>query len=615
MKRLSAAVAAALVVLVLVTTPAGAADDGLSIVSVESSEYPEVRLVVEMPDGAVGAPLGTWSITEREVARPATARLVTNESLRVVLVVDTSGSMQGASIAAAKSAARGFLDRLPAGSEVGVVGFGSRPTVLHPLSADRVSAAAALDRLVAAGETALHDAVVVAAQQVPADGRRTEIILLSDGGDTVSAATLDRAIEVLRGSSARLHSIALDTAESNRAVLESLAASGAGGVVAAAHDGAALSSVYDRLAARLVQRYEVTYQSSANGPTAIVVAAQAATGSLQGTTTLELPAARYAAPAATGTRPAERSSTLLLVGSGLVFVGSAVLLGILFVPAAPRALIAGAARRMPRRGHLADLSDRATVVAEAALHSGKAKGIAVALENAGIMLRPAEFVVTVASVALGATLLGFVLGGLLLGLVLLGLVLFGARLLVTNRIERRRKRFSNQLSDTLQQLTSALRAGHGLLQALSVVAREAEEPTSDEFRRLMTEVRLGRDLGDALHAMAARVSSEDFDWVVQAIEVQRDVGGDLVEVIEIVANTIRQRQHLQRQVKALSAEGRFSAYVLLALPFGVSALLFLTNRAYLMQLFSGRGLVLLLAGVVLMVAGTAWLKKIIQLEY
>ena len=613
MRRLAAALAAVLAV--LVAGPAGAADDGLRIVSVDSSGYPGVRIVVEVPDRVVGEALerGAWTLTERGVERAATVRSVVNDSLRVILVVDTSGSMQGASMAAAKTAAKTFLDRLPPGSEVGVVGFGSQPAIVHAVSADKVGAAAAIDALHAVGETALYDAVIVAAQQAPADGRATEMVVLSDGGDTVSAASLEAAARVLEDSRARLHAIALDTAESNRTALDALSARGGGNVVAAS-DATALGSVYDRLAERLVHRYELTYESIGNGQTPVVVTGPASTGWVRGETTVDLPAARFA-PSPPHRPLPSTPATMLLIGGALVFIGLAVLLAILFLPAAPRALLAGAAKHLPHRGRLADLSDRATLVAQAALDSGKAKGIAVALENAGIMLRPAEFVVTVVSVALGAALLGFVFGGPLLGLLFPAMVLFGSRLFVTNRIEKRRKHFSNQLSDTLQQLTSALRAGHGLMQALAVVAREAEEPTSDEFRRLMTEIRLGRDLADALHAMAGRVSSEDFDWVVQAVEVQRDVGGDLVEVIDIVANTIRQRQHLQRQVKALSAEGRFSAYVLLALPFGVAGLLFLTNRAYLMQLFVGRGLVLLGASVVLMVAGTAWLKKIIQLEY
>ena len=135
---------------------------------------------------------------------------------------------------------------------------------------------------------------------------------------------------------------------------------------------------------------------------------------------------------------------------------------------------------------------------------------------------------------------------------------------LTVRADRRRARFSDQLGDTLQLLAGSLRAGYGLLQAIDAVAQEAEEPTRQEFRRLVIETRLGRDLTDALHSMADRVGGEDFEWVVQAIEIHREVGGDLAEVLDTVAGTIRERNQLHRQVKALSAEGRLSAYVLMA---------------------------------------------------
>jgi tight adherence protein B len=605
-----------LAVTVLGPPSALAADEpALGVTAVDVSKYPDVSFVVEVPPELAGTefPPDSWTLTEDRDARRASVRSVLNDALRVVLVLDTSGSMHGSSLDAAKGAAVSFVERLPTGAEVAVVAFGSRPSVLHALSTDRVGAITAVRALRASGETALYDAVVVATQQVPRDGRRTEIVVLSDGGDTASAAGLDRAVESVAASGARVHAVALETAESNRAPLEALAHV-AGGGVAAASDPAGLSAVYDQLATRFVHRYEVSYNTAAHGATPVAIATAAGGVSAGVDFWIELPDAALAPPTPRPTPVGAARLIPLALGAGLVFAGFTTLLLLLFVPAAPRALLAGAARQLAHRGHLADLSDRATLVAQAVLDRGPAKGLAAALENAGIMLRPAEFVVTVCFVAIGSGVAGLAAGGPIVAIVLVALVAFGARLYVGNRESKRRSRFGKQLADTLQQLTSALRAGHGLLQALAVIAREAESPTNDEFRRLMTEVRLGRDLTEALHAMATRVACEDFDWVVQAIEVQRDVGGDLVEVIDIVAATIRQRQQLQRQVKALSAEGRFSAYVLLALPFGVAMLMFLTNRAYLMQLFRGPGLALLGTGVVLMLAGTIWLKKLIRLE-
>jgi tight adherence protein B len=175
---------------------------------------------------------------------------------------------------------------------------------------------------------------------------------------------------------------------------------------------------------------------------------------------------------------------------------------------------------------------------------------------------------------------------------------------------RRRTQFADQLADTLQLLGSSLRAGYGLVQAVDAVAKEAPSPTDAEFRRVVVESRLGRDLSASLWAAARRLEVVDFDWVVQAIEIHREVGGDLAEVLDNVGATIRDRNQLRRQVKALTAEGRYSAYVLLALPFVLALLMKVINPEYMGDLFKGFGLVLVGFGGVLMVTGTVWLRKL-----
>jgi tight adherence protein B len=178
---------------------------------------------------------------------------------------------------------------------------------------------------------------------------------------------------------------------------------------------------------------------------------------------------------------------------------------------------------------------------------------------------------------------------------------------------RRRRKFSEQLSDTLQILGGSLRAGHGLAQGIQTVGQEAESPTGEEFRRLAIETRLGRDLVEALTGVADRVGGQDFEWVVQAIEIQRDVGGDLAEVLDTVANTIRDRTRIRRQVSALSAEGRMSAWVLMLLPFGLMGIMFVTNPKFLSPLFSAAiGFKLLAVGAALLVVGGLWLRQIVK---
>jgi tight adherence protein B len=178
---------------------------------------------------------------------------------------------------------------------------------------------------------------------------------------------------------------------------------------------------------------------------------------------------------------------------------------------------------------------------------------------------------------------------------------------------RRRARFGDQLADTLQMLAGSLRAGHSLAQAIDTLARESESPTAEEFRRVTVETRLGRDFVESLSALRARIGNEDFEWVVEAVEIQREVGGDLAEILDKVTGTIRDRTRIRRQVTALSAEGRLSAAVLMVLPFGLAGVMAVTNRSYLSPLFgTGLGLAFLAAGAVLLAVGGVWLRRIVK---
>jgi Flp pilus assembly protein TadB len=183
------------------------------------------------------------------------------------------------------------------------------------------------------------------------------------------------------------------------------------------------------------------------------------------------------------------------------------------------------------------------------------------------------------------------------------------------KASRRRARFQEQLPATLQLLAGAMQAGHGLLQAASTVVAEAEEPIAGEFQRVLTETRLGRPLQDALAGMATRMQSLDFQWTVMAIGLQGQVGGNLAEVLGTVAQTIRERAVLARQVRALSAEGRLSAAILSLLPPLLLLALLAFNPAFVAPLWSTRTGLLLLGGAGgLMAVGILWLRKLVQIE-
>ncbi len=192
----------------------------------------------------------------------------------------------------------------------------------------------------------------------------------------------------------------------------------------------------------------------------------------------------------------------------------------------------------------------------------------------------------------------------------------GAATLVRVRTSRQRKAFERQLDSTLQLLASNLRAGYSTMQALASVARDSEEPTSSELARVVNETRVGRPVVEALETAAERMKSDDFMWAVQAIAINREVGGSLSEVLDGVAGTIRERGEIRRHVGALSAEGRLSAVILMVLPFVVAGFLLLISPAYLLPLIETPvGIALLVAGVVMLTVGGLWMRKSVEVKF
>ncbi|PRY67509.1 tight adherence protein B [Glaciihabitans tibetensis] len=247
---------------------------------------------------------------------------------------------------------------------------------------------------------------------------------------------------------------------------------------------------------------------------------------------------------------------------------------------------------------------------------GWSQGFASALERAGIKLAPAEFVVLVASGAAIAALFAGLIAGPVLGFIALIAAPLVAKLLLGFREGKRKKAFADQLDDTLQLLAGGLRAGHSLLRAIDAVSRESESPTAEEFARVVNQTRLGRDLNDSLDETAARMGSEDFSWVAQAIGIHREVGGDLSSVLDEVGHTIRERNQIRRQVASLSAEGKMSAYVLVALPFVVVGVLVLTSPSYILRFVEGPiGFMLIALSAVMLTIGSLWMRKVVSFKF
>jgi len=629
---------------------AGAQQRGdLSIEAVDARSFPVVSLLVTPPPELFGV-VPAVTIVENGNPRSATVHLLAQEPLQVLLALDTSGSMRGEPLAAAKQAARGFVDQLPPTTQVAVLGFAATPLLVNPFSEDREATLVAIDALTAGGETALYDAVAVALEAFAGiDEGRPVIVLLSDGGDTVSATTLNQAAALLADSGVGFYAVALETAESDPAALGTLAGATAGRVVAA-EDVSALAAVYGQIASELANQLLVTYSSLGGGPTSLTITITHGDLSASATATIALPGSgpttttsTTVAPSTTTsvTQPAATTTStvpppptsyvsagpgllgaswLLVAGALTISLASLIVFGMALVSAGrPPQQLAGATRKrlVSAGGRLARLVEGAQGLAESALkRGGRRSTLGRALDSAGVRLAVGEFVV----LAVCASVVGLAVGALLFrlpGALILGILgMFVPRFVVSHMQQKRRAAFSEQLDGTVQLLAGSLRAGYGLMQSVSTVASEAAAPTSEEFERILVETRLGRDLVDSLTALATRMDSRDLQWVAQAVGIQRKVGGDLAQVLDTVGQTIRERNQIRRQVDALSAEGRVSALVLIAIPFLLAAFILVIAPEFLSPLWvTSVGRVAIAGGGVLMLLGIVWIRRLVRLRF
>jgi tight adherence protein B len=238
------------------------------------------------------------------------------------------------------------------------------------------------------------------------------------------------------------------------------------------------------------------------------------------------------------------------------------------------------------------------------------------LERADLQLRTVEFVYLMGGSAVVFGLFAAVTAPsafmILLAMVAGGAVPFA---FVWFKGNQRITAFENQLPDLLITLAASLKAGHSFKQGLQSVVDEGREPASKELKRVLTEARLGRPMDEALQEMALRVDSKNFDFVITAVTIQRQVGGSLAALIDMVADTVRQRQQFARKIKGLTAMGRASAYVLMGLPFFIAFVITIMNPLYMDPLYnSSTGHKLIATGLAMMCFGAVVLRKIVSFK-
>jgi tight adherence protein B len=618
-RRLWGAAAAAAVAL----TAPEAATASVEIRGLDASGYPRVRLTLVSSKPVPYRP----ALTENGNLVLALDAQNLGKEKAVVLALDRSRSMAGRSLADALRAARTFVHEQRSGDRLGLVAFASSASDRVPLTSEsgdllRELGSVGVDRIVG---TALYDAVVVAArslQSEPVAGR--VIVLLTDGSNVSSTYTLEDAVKAARKAGAVVYAVGIEGPQFDPAPLRTLAAE-TGGRYVSTTSTKRLSAIYAGIASELARSWRLSYISSASSGEKVKLLASLV-GAGSGSAELTLPNTGNASGGGSKLLPSFAFS-----GLGTIVIG--LLVGLLGLAAV---VVAGSARkaswvRARLAPHLGEKSKARPVGARERLSAVAAlfrvtesafgqlnvwKRLTRALDQADMPLRTVELVWMIAGAALGFALIVSLTGA---GPVaVLAAMLIGGGIpysVVWFRKRRRLDAFETQLPDLLVTMAASLKAGHSFKHGLQAVVEEGQEPAAGEFKRVLTQTSLGRSMDEALREMSDRLASPNFEFVITAVTIQRQVGGSLAQLFDMVADTVRQRQQFARKVKSLTAMGRMSAYVLVGLPFFLAGVLTLINPKYMSPLYNTRaGNILVAAGLASIALGSLMLRKIVSFK-
>jgi tight adherence protein B len=649
-RRVAAAFALVMGLAGLGASPAQAADPvevGISdVTSIGTSVTGVVTFrsaeVVEVEPGSVTA-------TIDDQPMPVTVQKSTHLQRTALLVIDTSGSMGASGMATVRAATRTYLKEAPADVRIGVVTFADTAGVDLKPTEDRAAVQRVVDGLVSRGNTSLYAAVAAGIKALGKDGDRS-MVLLSDGADTMSKnrqADLGKTTSALRAQGIRVDVVRFKTDDPDASsALKGFAAASGGSVIAA--DNAETVGAAFQTAARALKsqaQFDITTPGPLSGVHTIRLIGKAGGRPFTVLQTVDLGIGAVAPagpvpPKADGAaipppdlvlKASTQRSPMPFVAAGTVGLALFLLaFGVLtptFETRRERRLAAidnyvSPVRRQSRsegKTHSAPLAEQLVGIGERAMKGRKSTARTMELINrADLPLRPGEWwvlsiVAVIIAIALGVLLLPQVhlLGaglGAVLGLVMPQVVL---RFLAA----RRAKAFERILPDAFMLVATSLKSGFGLPQALDAVARDAAEPVAKEFSRALAETRIGTDIADALERVAERMGSQAMGMAVMAIRIQREVGGNLAETLGTTAKTLRERESLYRQVRALSAEGRLSAYILVALPFGLFFYMMWVNYDYISLLWTTLpGIVMSIGALVMLVLGIFWMRNVVRIE-
>lgn len=627
-RRLQPAVLLALCAAVLTAAPVLAADQKVTLTEAAGGQFPDRAFVLTL---SKEQPLTAKQVRVRENGQAVTGVNVVPASnadpkqFGIVLVIDSSDSMKGEPISSALQAAQLFVGHRAPTQQVAVVTFNKDSKIVQEFTTDTNDIVRALaHRPELAYGTHIYDAVDESLSLLHDKGITAgSVVVLSDGADTGSKASKDDVVAAARAGHVRVFAIGLRSKHFQPASLQSLARE-TGGDYSEASSAADLSQIYDQLGNRLAHEYLLTYRSLQNLGSKVHVSVQVVGAS-------GAASAGYAAP----TLPPSNISTGFHKGAGATFWTSSFTMIVFSVLAIGLLAFCIVVLLKPRRRTLR------TRLSEFVSLSTPSDGAAVTqtltapepeddpsplqrskfwqrfigeVELADIEMSPTKIAVWTLIATIGVMWLVAVLfnfAGLLVGF----LVPLAVWSYIRRKVERKRTQFAEQLPDNLAVLSSALRAGHSFVGALSVVVEDAPEPAKSEFARVVAEEQLGRPLEDALDMVVKRMNNADLAQVALVAALQRQTGGSTAEVLDRVVETVRERQDLRRLIKTLTAAGRMSRWVVTALPLVLLLAITILNPGYLDPLFSHTsGRILFVFATLLVIGGSLVIKRIVDIK-
>jgi tight adherence protein B len=621
-----AAVAAA-VAQVAASAAAAPARPPLSVTPIQRVPFPNRGYVIDLPQSAV---LNPNAVHVTENGKPVGNASVTPLSgsglgFGAVLALDASDSMTGSPYTNAIKAAQKFVVERGNGEEIGLVAFNGQVLAVQKptLEMTQVRQALAHPPQLAEG-TRIYDAIDTALAQIAKAKLSTaSIVLLTDGSDVGSKASLQQAITRAQHQNVRIFTVGLKSPSFDPGLLRYVAHQ-TGGAYTPATSPAQLAQIYASLSNRLAQEYLLEYHSDATPKSQVNVQVRA-----RGFTPYTY---SYTAPTPSGLPPYHESFGTRFLQSGIsLFLVALVVAGIIIY----------VLQNLLRRPQ-SDLVERVSAfsgegaAAAAASPSSRMSGEKsrewharrrAAAESARGALGNLERTLEIADIQMSAgwvvalTILGTIAVVIILALIspifaVLGLLTpFFSRSLVRRKLKKVRGDFAEQLPSNLQVLASALRSGYSFTAALTTVVEQAQEPSQRELRRVISDDQLGIPMDEALRRVAKRMDSRDLEQVALVAELQVTTGGNVAEVLDVVVATIRDRQDVRRMLKTLTAQGRMARWILIGLPI-VSGFFFYLYEPDVVGPFYSKavGQVFLVFAAILVAIGAFVVQKIIEIE-